>query len=245
MRLKNKSVNIKNLWPEIKDKLTALDNLMLKSTGTELVITSGNDSNHWGSKKPPDNWNEMSIEQIRDYSNSLHYKDRAIDIRTWAIYDLPRDKQVEFIRKMRKIFPKDKYDIVREKDHIHIEFDPKPIKAERIDLREKEIEIMSDMKPEVKIPVIPKEKLSVPFYRRNGFKRITGSIIFIVGTIMSLIPRTSEIGKAILSIGGAIGITGIAHSQIKRKNEGKPTFVSLLIQLLQKIIDWLKGLKNK
>jgi len=61
MRLKDKSVNISALCPELLDRLNWMDIKQRQLVGSELVITSGNDSSHG--------------------PNSLHYKNRAIDTR--------------------------------------------------------------------------------------------------------------------------------------------------------------------
>ena len=243
MRLKNKKIKIENLWSQIKDKLPELDEIIKKYTNEELVVTSGNDGKHWGSKKPPDNWREMTIKEIRTYSDSLHYKDRAIDIRTWAIYALSKIKQIKFYRELRRLFPRGEFDIVKESDHIHIEFDPKPKKVKIINLRIKKIK--PELIGEIKETKEPKLDVTIPFYRKRGFKRITGSIIFIAGSIMSLIPNTKAIGNIVLEFGGLLGLTGIAHSQIRRRKEGKKTIIDIIIELLQNIINWFKGFKNK
>ena len=241
MRLKNKSIKIDKLWPQIKGKLPELDDLIKQYTGQELVITSGNDGKHWGSKKIPDDWQSWSMKRIRDYSDSLHYKDRAIDIRTWFIYTLKKPMQTKFYRALRRLFPKGEFDIVREDNHIHIEFDPKPKKAKRINLRKKKIKIEPEIIGEVKETKEPKLNLHVYFWRQRGFKRITGSILFITGSVLSLLPKTKVIGNIILEFGGLLGLTGVVHSQIRRKREGQKTFIDIIIGFLQDIINWLKA----
>ena len=66
-------------------------------------VTSGNDSTH---KK-----------------NSKHYSNEAFDIRTLNLID-GRDAAIQWVTRMKEGLGV-KYDVVLEKDHIHVEFDPK------------------------------------------------------------------------------------------------------------------------
>jgi hypothetical protein len=54
---------------------------------------------------------------------SLHYKNRAFDIRTRNVTE-GVTAQKSWTRKVRKVLGKD-YDVVFEKDHIHVEYQPK------------------------------------------------------------------------------------------------------------------------
>lgn len=67
----------------------------------EVTITSGNDGKH-------------SV-------GSLHYKGLAIDIRTWHI---ATESLLVIAGEIRHKLGPD-FDVVVEKDHIHIEYDPK------------------------------------------------------------------------------------------------------------------------
>jgi hypothetical protein len=62
--------------------------------------------------------------------NSLHYKNRAYDIRTRNIAGfLQRSKNAlakEWVAKMKLVLGDD-YDIIFERDHIHCEYDPKEV----------------------------------------------------------------------------------------------------------------------
>lgn len=71
--------------------------------GHNLVITSGTDSTHG--------------------PHSLHYSNNAIDIRT---RDLPPELQSAIFVELKSALDNLGFDIVLEKDHIHLEFDPKP-----------------------------------------------------------------------------------------------------------------------
>ena len=101
MRTKNSRVNISNLCAEIASRLPRLDEFTKKLCHTQLVITSGNDGEH--------------------QADSMHYRDRAIDIRSW--YVLPW-KRNEYMNGLCEIFPYDKFDVIDESDHYHIEYDP-------------------------------------------------------------------------------------------------------------------------
>ena len=90
-------VDISRLRPEIRKKLTVLCYVLKKYGDMELVITSTYEGNH--------------------SPGSLHYANLAIDIRRPKGYALIRDQIKEHLG--------DDYDVVAEKDHIHIEYDPK------------------------------------------------------------------------------------------------------------------------
>jgi hypothetical protein len=72
------------------------------AAGQELVITSGTDSKHM--------------------EKSLHYAGRALDFRTRDLKDLPA---VTAVAQSLKGALDRAYDVVVEKDHIHVEYDPK------------------------------------------------------------------------------------------------------------------------
>ena len=79
-----------------------LDYISKEIFGREAIITSGNDKGHM--------------------KNSLHYKWKAIDLR---IVDIPeKHKWTQYAAEIRRRLSKD-YDVILEKDHVHIEYDPK------------------------------------------------------------------------------------------------------------------------
>lgn len=67
--------------------------------GVELVITSANDGKH-GDK-------------------TLHHKGLALDLRTWTL----GGRELQVATELQKELGNE-YDVVLEKDHIHLEYDP-------------------------------------------------------------------------------------------------------------------------
>lgn len=96
-------VDISRLCRELRRKLTVIDNVVARNTGKEAVVTSTYEGFH----SPA----------------SLHYCNQAIDIRTvgssfGTIKTVASDLRDHLGRH---------FDIVVEKDHIHIEYDPKGV----------------------------------------------------------------------------------------------------------------------
>ena len=90
-------VDISRLNREIRKKLNIIARTLAVVVSEELIITSTYEGTH--------------------SESSLHYCNDAIDIR------LP--VRLEFIVQELKRDLGDKFDVVTEKDHIHIEYDPK------------------------------------------------------------------------------------------------------------------------
>lgn len=99
MKLKS-SVRLKGLQPQIL-LAVIIANDVYDRHGRELVITSVNDSRHG--------------------DDSIHYKGNAIDIRT-RYFSL--DEKIAVYKEIKQQLTID-FDVVLEKDHIHIEYDPK------------------------------------------------------------------------------------------------------------------------
>lgn len=103
MKTKNKSVNILQLASIFKTAIPVIEMACKKVQGEsyEITITSGKDGKHM--------------------KNSLHYVGLAIDIRS-------RDMKIGTITNtclsIQKTLGSD-FDVVKELDHIHIEFDKK------------------------------------------------------------------------------------------------------------------------
>ncbi len=145
MRTKDDSVRIDCLTVFISDKLKSLDKLVKEYTGNELIITSGC---------------ELTAKHMQ---GSKHYTGNAIDIRTWELYAMGKDKLTEFSRKLRKLFPKGKYDIVPESTHIHIEFDPK---IRKVPIREPHKLPLTIDNYELTEVAIPEIQMKMPLYIR-------------------------------------------------------------------------------
>lgn len=93
-------VNITGICPELVLALLIADGIWL-AEGTDLVITCGADGKH--------------------RKNSLHYVTRAVDLRR---RNLPAGRAAPVARSLRTALGKD-YDVVVERSHIHVEFQPK------------------------------------------------------------------------------------------------------------------------
>lgn len=99
------SVRFRALRPEIYSILPVLD-AVFSFHGQDCVITSANDKLH----KP----------------GSLHYVDKAIDLRS---HDLPSGSEQVIVNEIREAIGQD-YDVIFEdqdtpNEHIHLEYDPK------------------------------------------------------------------------------------------------------------------------
>lgn len=90
-------VDISRLDRHIRRILNDID-IAYRMEGQEAVITSTYEGNHMPS--------------------SLHYAHQAVDIR------LPKANINRIMDHLKTHIPSDKYDIVKERDHIHIEYDP-------------------------------------------------------------------------------------------------------------------------
>ncbi len=101
MKTKSKSVNIKDLIPEITSKFDVIEKAIKSVEGEKYdpTITSGKDGKHM--------------------KGSKHYIGAAIDIRT---------RDMKYVNKttaaIKNALGSD-YDVIFEIDHIHLEFDPK------------------------------------------------------------------------------------------------------------------------
>lgn len=94
MKLKD-GVVWQDMHPKIEDARQLVEKVY-EEFKTELVITSGRDGKHG--------------------DNSLHYSGRAMDTRTFNILE-------NLLKRLKEVLGSE-YDIVLEKDHIHIEWDP-------------------------------------------------------------------------------------------------------------------------
>jgi hypothetical protein len=100
MKLKDSSVRIQGIVPELAFALVVADAIWTKQ-GHELVITSLNDGKHG--------------------TTSLHYAGSAADLRT----NYFNNAEIEFVaQKLRDALGID-FDVIVEKNHIHLEYQPK------------------------------------------------------------------------------------------------------------------------
>jgi len=99
LRLKA-GVKPKGMQPEILLAIIVARDVCQR-LGKECVITSLTDGKH--------------------SKNSLHYSGKAVDLRT---RDMERGEQAMYRDQMKDRLGDD-YDVVLEKDHLHVEFDPK------------------------------------------------------------------------------------------------------------------------
>lgn len=93
-------VRVFGVRPELTLAIIAV-NSVYEAEGYDLVITSVTEGKHSRA--------------------SLHYAGQAFDCRIWGIPEL---KLQEFVRILQQALT-DEFDVVLEKDHIHIEFQPK------------------------------------------------------------------------------------------------------------------------
>jgi hypothetical protein len=84
------------------------------------------------------------------------------------------------------------------------------------------------IRPEVEIPWYH-------FYKKNGFKRITGFFVGLFGIAVKFIPEYEAIGELIFYLGGALGIGGSIHGKIKNNKTNNKT------QIIKQIIIWIWG----
>jgi hypothetical protein len=98
-----KHANVKNLDSNIISIIPIVTGAYRDVLGDEYTptITSGNDSRH--------------------SRNSLHYEDKAIDLRTIRSKEINRRKALKIYKKIKYRLP-DGYNIILESDHIHLSY---------------------------------------------------------------------------------------------------------------------------
>lgn len=94
------------LCNSIKVRLGLLDNLMMKFTNKDSMITSGS---------------ELSAPHMK---GSKHFTGEAIDVRNWGVVALKQTGRMAFFSGLLEVFDEHRFDIVEHTTHIHIEFDP-------------------------------------------------------------------------------------------------------------------------
>jgi len=102
LKLKDSTVNISQLKPELWFAAGAAMVIYDQYNNLQnCVITSGNDGRH--------------------KDGSFHYKDQAIDLRVWGF----SEETIGHVRDALADYLGRDYDVINERNHIHIEFDPK------------------------------------------------------------------------------------------------------------------------
>ena len=97
MHVKDNTVNIVDLAPQLVMLLPVIDQIYHDEYNTELVITSGKHGIHG--------------------KGSLHYEGKAVDLRTWNVI-------ASLVSRLQAALGPN-FDVVLEKDHIHVEYQPK------------------------------------------------------------------------------------------------------------------------
>ena len=97
MKLKN-GVSISGLRPEILVALIVAEGIA-REEGSEIVVTSGVDGQH--------------------RAGSLHYVGLAVDLRRWNLRD-----PTAFVDRLKESLGPS-FDVLLERTHIHVEFQPK------------------------------------------------------------------------------------------------------------------------
>ncbi len=152
--MKSEHTSIKNLNPIFTEPLQKFDRLHIRLMGTQSVVTSVNTGRHWGSIKKenrPVGWENFIEAQVREFSNSKHYTDEALDFRRRCPYgeltyydSLTKAKQREFKTKMYECFPDEFFDVTFSRLCIHVEHDPD------FDVRKPRGLVSEDLKPRIK-----------------------------------------------------------------------------------------------
>lgn len=102
----NVHINGAHMYPEMVRIVDAARATAPMLEGNAVWITSANDGAEHG-------------------ENSLHYKNRAYDIRTRNIKGRPISVIARAWAERMQLALGDKYDVIKEDNHIHAEFDPK------------------------------------------------------------------------------------------------------------------------
>lgn len=249
---KDDSVKINNLNPRLQKLIPKLDVLHKDFTGSPLVITSGNDSIHWGGikeKNRPLGWEKMTEDEVRGFSDSAHYIDDAFDFRKKCPYgkmtyyhNLSLPDRVLFLMGAREMFIKQRFDVVECPACLHVEWDPKWVK----DIPKPRVK----PPPDYAIPEVP-ENVKVPIYKRNQFKRKLGAVVGVIGGICCLIPHPAiqAIGQGIIALGGVTTAIGGLDALKKNRQKTDDTYVdkNKWLAIIADIVIWLIGklIKNK
>ena len=81
--------------------------------------------------------------------------------------------------------------------------------------------------------------VSIPwyhFYKRPGFKRITGLAVGVSGLVLRFFPEYQLLGEVVIAAGGSLGIFGYGHSLKKNLEKDQNTYVDR-IKMFKKIAE--------
>ena len=82
-------------------------------------------------------------------------------------------------------------------------------------------------------------KITIPwyhFYKRPGFKRITGLAVGVSGLVLRFFPEYQLLGEVVIAAGGSLGIFGYGHSLKKNLEKDQNTYVDR-IKMFKKIAE--------
>lgn len=183
MRNKDSTVKTANLNLYLKHKLRQIAELHRILTKEEMVLTSGNDSKHWGSLKKhqrPAGWQSFTEKAVKLISKSLHYSDCAVDIRDWHINALDPGRLKSWKRGVDNIGGY-MCDYVVEGDHFHFEIELKRL-LKQINRKNKKrtIPVIGKLKDPIKLEnydsgesiaeLVAAVDKAKPFYRKDWFR---------------------------------------------------------------------------
>lgn len=88
---------------------------------------------------------------------------------------------------------------------------------------------------------MPETKNKIPlyhFYKRPGFKRITGVAVGVGGFVLRFFPKYQLLGEVVMAAGGSLGIFGYGHSLKKNLEKDQNTYVDK-IKMFKKIAEMI------
>ncbi len=244
MRMKSEHTSIKNLNPIFTEPLQKFDRLHIGLMGTQAVVTSVNTGRHWGSIKKenrPVGWENFTEAQVREFSNSKHYTDEALDFRrrnpippNGLIYydDLTETEQRYFMAEIYKCFPDEFFDITFSRLCIHVEHDPD------FDVRKPRGLVSEDLKPRIKDrpgAMISDEVEPIKVNQRK-------IVVTELDKMWLYLDRSAVIMGSINFI--TKRLTGMAWFKDKLKIGKDQSLIQRLIELINVIINKLKGPKQ-
>ena len=84
-----------------------------------------------------------------------------------------------------------------------------------------------------------KIKTSIPLYRKNWFKRITGATVIVLGILMKMTPYTAFGSEYIVGLGISISVAGWSHAAYKRSSPAHEGTEGVIYKTVKKIEPYL------